>query len=112
MNSDYERFHRNRTNLVLHIVAVPLFAVCFLASAWFFLNGNFLTGILLLAGAAIPLAVQGYGHRLEAIPPEPFHGPGNFLKRIFAEQFFGFWAFLFSGGWASALRGPERHGGN
>jgi hypothetical protein len=104
MSSDYGRFHRNPTNLVIHIVAVPIFAACMLAAIGSLVMGHFLLGMLLFLGVGLSLALQGYGHKLETIPPESFDGPGNFMRRILAEQFFGFWVFLFSGGWARAFR--------
>ena len=73
---DYARFHTNKTNLLLHIVMVPLFSI----------------------------AVQGAGHKQEPNPPLPFDGPGDFVKRIFSEQFYKFPQFLLTGEWLRAIR--------
>jgi hypothetical protein len=108
MISDYDQFHQNPTNLALHIVAVPLFVLCFLGAVWSLLTGNILVAVIWFTGPVLSLAIQGMGHKLEPIPPEPFTGPGNFLRRILMEQFLGFWVFVFSGGWYRALKNSEK----
>jgi len=96
--------YRSRMNLLIHIVAVPVFAL-----------GNILllVGLVqlswILAGAAIVVTVaaigaRGQGHRRERLPPEPLAGPLNALSRILCEQWVTFPRFVLSGGWASALR--------
>jgi len=100
----YPLYHQSRTNLLIHIVLVPVF-----------LGGNIalLAGIalrfwlLVLAGfaaMAISFAVQGYGHGREANPSIPFSGPANASARVFLEQWVTFPRFFFSGGWSRALR--------
>jgi len=64
---------------------------------------------LLLVAASIgcmvvALALQGRGHGLEPVPPEPFSGPLNFAVRLFFEQWVTFPRFVVSGGWRKALR--------
>lgn len=108
MKSDYAEFHKNKINLLIHVIAVPVFAVSLIAAVWTLLQGSIVVAILLLLGPALSLAVQGYGHKLEAEPPRAFASPGNFIGRIMAEQFFGFWAFLISGGWFRALTASDR----
>ena len=39
-----------------------------------------------IVGLVLSVAAQGRGHRLEAVPPEPFTGVTNFLARLFAEH--------------------------
>ena len=96
----YARYHQNRANLLLHIVAVPVF----------------LTGtVLVVIGALTPsiesaaagvfcvvaaVVLQGRGHKLEPVPPEPFSGPANFIARLFFEQWVTFPRFVLSGGWS------------
>ena len=104
MDKEYPRFHRNRTNLLIHIVAVPIF----IAGVGGLVVGGFLiNSTLMIAGPVamvLSLAAQGRGHKLEQIPPKPFTGPGNFLFRIFREQFVTFPWFVVSGGLSTALR--------
>ena len=102
--SGYPRFHASRTNLLLHIVVVPLFLVGNLALLAGLLT---LSWPLVVGGAAamgLSLAAQGRGHAMEANPPEPFTGPGQALARIFLEQWVTFPRFVLSGGRARALQ--------
>jgi len=104
--NDYPRFHQDRLNLVLHIVAVPAFALSPVAILGSVVAGQWLAAVLFALLPAASLAVQGYGHKHEPNPPLPFQGPGNFVRRILKEQYVTFPLFVLSGGWARALRGP------
>ena len=99
----YPDNHRHRGNLLVHIVAVPLFLIgnvglvvglSRLAAAWV---------VLSLIAMLVALALQGKGHRYEAQPPKPFTGIGNALSRIFFEQWVTFPRFVISGAWYRAL---------
>ena len=95
----YARYHQNRANLLLHIVAVPLFM---LASALVVVAVVTLSpGLLVVAvvGLVLSVAIQGRGHKLEPVPPEPFTGRANLLGRLFFEQWVTFPRFVLSGGW-------------
>jgi len=100
----YPRYHTHRVNLILHLVVVPLF----LAGSVILLLGVVrLSWTWLLGGAAcmaVSVVAQGRGHRLEAVPPEPFTGPGNFVGRLFLEQWINFPRFVLSGRWWQSLR--------
>ena len=100
----YPRFHASRANLLVHMGAVPLF-----------LAGNVIcvAGLLKLApmlmviggiAMGVGLALQGKGHKLERVPPEPFTGPANAIARLLLEQWVTFPRFVLSGGWRRALR--------
>lgn len=99
----YPKFHRDRGNLLLHLVTVPLFiggTLAVLASplvGW----GAFGAG---LGAMALSLAAQGRGHRREGHPPEPFLGPGDFVGRLFVEQFVTFPRFVLSGRYFRTLK--------
>lgn len=100
----YGRYHQSRSNLLLHIVFVPLFLagnvtllVALIERRW----------LLALGGAAlmaVAIAIQGRGHSKEPVPPTPFTSPGNALSRILREQWVTFPLFVLSGGWIRALR--------
>jgi hypothetical protein len=105
----YGEGHRDPVNLALHAATVPLF--------WLG------TGALVLApmthlrwaiagvlGLTLPIVAQGRGHRRDATAPSPFRGPGDFLARIFAEQWITFPRYVLTGGFARAWReaGAER----
>jgi phage terminase small subunit len=102
--SDYAAKHRNRVNLLLHIVTVPLFQVgtLILLGAVMTVSGAaVVVGVVCMVGA---LAVQGRGHKLEAEMPTPFDGAADFVSRFFAEQWVTFPRFVLSGGWLQNLR--------
>lgn len=94
--------HRNATNLVIHIIAVPMFVMGHLlllasfVSAWWLAVG----GLLCIV---VSVALQGYGHSLEQQRVHPFTGARDFLRRLYAEQFCNFWRFLLSGQWYRSL---------
>lgn len=50
-----------------------------------------------LASIVLDVALQGRGHRLEVVPPEPFTGSFKFLSRLFFERWFTFPRFVISG---------------
>ena len=102
----YPRFHRDRVNLLIHIVAVPAFSLGALALPLALAWGRPGLGVAGLTAMVLSLAAQGRGHAREENPPEPFSGPREFVARLFAEQFLTFPRFVLSGGWRRALRGP------
>jgi hypothetical protein len=100
----YPRYHQSRANLLLHILAVPVFLLANVALLAELVRGAWAGATILLAVMAASMAVQGRGHRLEPVPPEPFTSPANAVARIFCEQWITFPRFVLSGGWARALR--------
>lgn len=100
----YSRTHQSRTNLLIHILAVPLF----LAGTVGLVAAIALLSLPLLGVATgctvAALALQGRGHRLEPVPPEAFSGPLDFVLRLFFEQWITFPRFVLSGGWKAAFR--------
>ena len=107
--ADYERYHRDRTSLVLHMVGVPMFIAGTLAALRLALAGFLPGAAFALVVAAAGFAIQGVGHKRESVPPVPFEGPGDFLSRLFVEQFVTFPRFVLTGGWLRNLtRSPER----
>lgn len=104
----YPAFHAERTNLLIHIVAVPAFVASTLLVGW---GVSRLSGWLVVAGLlgmGVAFFVQGVGHRREATPSIPFAGPVDALTRIFAEQFVTFPRFVTSGAWRRALAAAPR----
>lgn len=105
----YPDNHRDRRNLLLHAVTVPLFQLgtvllvtAPLTSLWMALPG-----IGAMAGA---MAAQGRGHRLETVAPVPFRGPVDVIARILVEQWVTFPRFVLSGGFARMWRSTPAHG--
>ena len=99
----YDRNHRDRGNLLLHFVAVPAFIAGALAFVTLAFHRQWFAAGLALALMVTAFAVQGLAHRREAEPPIPFDGPGDFLARVFVEQFITFPRFVLSGGWMRQL---------
>ena len=103
--ADYFRVHANRRNLILHLVAVPVFIVsfpCFIVAA---VRLEFALASMSFAAMILALFLQGAGHRLEANAPRAFAGPGDFLRRWFTEQYVTFPLFVVSGKWLRQFRG-------
>jgi hypothetical protein len=97
--SEYVRVHADRTNLLLHLFAVPLFAGSFIVMVGYGVRGDWISVLAVAAVAIVAMALQGRGHRTELETPRPFTGPANFVSRWFAEQFFIFPAFVLTGRW-------------
>ena len=106
--SDYAAKHQNRLNLLLHIVAVPLFQVgtVILAYAVIRISGAAASlGVVCLVAA---LLAQGRGHKLERETPAPFDGAADFVSRFVAEQWVTFPRFVLSGRYFRNLAGSSR----
>jgi uncharacterized membrane protein YGL010W len=101
--ASYSNAHSERSNLLIHAFAVPLFV---LGNATL-LAAPFTSGWWAVAGALLSLGgfgLQGRGHGFEAERPAPFTGPLNALFRILAEQWITFPRFVLSGGFSRAWR--------
>lgn len=99
----YPAAHRDRVNLLLHLVAVPAFIAGVLAMINLAWHGLWLGAAFAVAFTTLAFVVQGMGHRRERQGPVPFEGLGDFLARVFAEQFITFPRFVLSGGWLRNL---------
>jgi hypothetical protein len=94
--------HTNGTNLIIHLIAVPLFVsghlllLAAVVSSWWLV----VVGLVCIVTS---VALQGFGHSLERQPVPPFTGGRDFVRRLYAEQFCNFWRFLFSGRWYASL---------
>lgn len=110
----YARNHQHPRNLLLHIVAVPMFMAGTVLGAYGLLRLNLPAIALGLVCMGMSMALQGRGHRLEAHAPEPFAGPADIAGRILAEQWITFPRYVLSGQWWRALAGrgtaPVRSG--
>ena len=102
--SDYAGKHRNRVNLLIHIVAIPLFMLgCVIALVALFKGlGLIFLGLLAMA---LSVVVQGVGHKFETVRPAPFKGFPDFVRRVFFEQWVTFPRYVLSGGWSRAVSG-------
>jgi phage terminase small subunit len=102
---DYAAKHRDRVNLLVHLVAVPLFQ----ASTLLLLVGmgaRSALGIGIgLACLAAGVLIEGRGHAREREAPVPFDGPLDFVSRFVVEQWITFPRFVLSGAWRRNFRG-------
>lgn len=99
----YRDNHRDRRNLTIHLATQPLFV----AGLGALVAAPFTILWLLAAGPAamgFAMAMQGRGHKKEAVAPVPFRGPLDVARRIFAEQLITFPRYVVSGELARAWR--------
>ena len=99
----YPRYHQSRANLLLHIIVVPLFLIANVVLVVALVERSWWLAFTSVVVMLLSVAVQGRGHRQEAVPPEPFTSPLNAVSRIFLEQWVTFPRFILSGGWSRAL---------
>ena len=107
---DYSRNHRDRLNLLIHMLAVPAFIAGVLAAISLSMQAHWPGAVFSLFVAVVAFAVQGIGHQRERSAPEPFAGPADFIARIFAEQFITFPRFVLVGQWARNLAEQDNRG--
>jgi len=107
--SDYTDKHGDRINLLVHIVAVPVFQIAALALVYELTVGSLVCASVAAAGIVVSIIAQGRGHARERETPAPFTGFGDFVTRLLTEQWVTFPRFVLSGGWYRNLtRAPER----
>lgn len=100
----YSRFHTQRANLLLHIVAVPTFIGATVGLIGSIASLDAISAATCAGTMVIAFVVQGLGHKREPEPPIAFDGIADVISRIFVEQFVTFPRFVLSGGWGHALR--------
>lgn len=106
--SDYVAKHRDRGNLLIHIVAVPLFQLATLGLIGALVGRSVAAAVIAVIAMVVALVLQGRGHRREAEAPTPFDGAADFLSRFVAEQWITFPRFVLSGAWSANLRRARR----
>lgn len=102
--SDYAAKHRDRVNLLLHLVAVPLFQVGTLLLLVAALRRSGLWAVAALGCLAVAVVVEGRGHARERETPTPFAGPLDFASRFAVEQWVTFPRFVLTGAWGRSFR--------
>jgi phage terminase small subunit len=102
--NDYPAKHRDRMNLLVHLIAVPLFQ----AGTLILVVG---VGVRSALGLGLGLAclvagvlIEGRGHARERELPAPFDGPLDFASRFVVEQWITFPRFVLSGAWRRNFR--------
>jgi hypothetical protein len=102
--SDYTAKHRDRGNLLLHAVAVPLFLLSTIMLVTAIATREGVAAVVAVAGMGVSVLLQGRGHARERETPTPFDGAGDFVTRFFVEQWVTFPRFVLSGGWLRNFR--------
>ena len=93
----YSHVHANRTNLLIHSVAVPLFILAHVGLGAAITYRKPLPALTCVGVAMASLGLQRKGHDLEVQAPEPFSSGRNFATRLYTEQFYTFPKFVLSG---------------
>ncbi len=107
--TEYDRVHASRSNLALHLFAVPLFIASILSLFKYLLRGDWVSVVIVVVTAILAMALQGKGHKLEPNQPRSFNSPTNFLRRWFTEQFVIFPLFFITGRWWRQYRAEAVH---
>ncbi len=100
----YHRVHHHRTNLLVHILTVPVFLLGTLAIPYALLAGPWWLAVAGLAAMIAAIGVQGRTHQLEDQRVAPFRGPADVAARLLAEQWITFPRYVATGGFARAWR--------
>jgi len=100
----YHEYHQSKTNLLIHIVAVPMLLGANVSLLWSLLHMAWLGAGASLAIMIISLVLQGRGHKMEVTPSIPFSSPINAISRLFVEQWINFPRFVLTGGWWRAYQ--------
>ncbi len=88
--SGYGQAHQNRTNLLIHLLAVPAFIVSAACLVVGIAKLSPVAVILPVAAMLASVALQVRGHKLERLQPRAFKSRVDFVRRVLAEQFFTF----------------------
>ncbi len=105
--SDYSAKHRDRGNLLLHIVVVPLFQLGTLALIYGAVAGRLGVAVLGVVAMVVSIVALGRGHHRERQTPTPFSGTDDVVTRLLIEQWVTFPRFVLSGQWYRNLRGAR-----
>jgi len=106
--NDYVAKHRDRGNLLIHIVAVPLFQLATLVLVYAVVTRSVVLATSAVAAMVVALVLQGRGHRREPEAPTPFAGAADFVSRFVVEQWVTFPRLVLSGAWSQNLRRAPR----
>ncbi len=105
--ANYLKNHRDRQNLLVHALTVPIFHAGTLAVAM----STFTSWSLAVVGVSFcgfAMSAQGRGHGRESEKPIPFEGPLDVVTRIFAEQWVTFPRYMLSGEFVKAWRASQQ----
>jgi uncharacterized membrane protein YGL010W len=93
----YAQVHTHRINLLIHLIAVPLFIAAHFGLVSAIAQRKPLPALMWVSLAVVSLGMQRQGHALESQKPAPFRNGFNFVTRLYTEQFYTFPKFVLSG---------------
>lgn len=93
----YACAHANRANLLIHLVAVPLFILAHVGVVSAIACRKTMPAFTSASLIVMSLGLQRKGHKLEAKSPKPFDSCWDFAARLYKEQFYTFPKFVLSG---------------
>jgi hypothetical protein len=108
----YSTTHQNKSNLLLHLLAVPLFMAGTLVVLYGLVTLSPVSLVIAIIGLMGALFLQGCGHSREPVQPEPFSSRWDFMSRIVAEQWMTFPRFVVTGGWLKNISQPSPENGD
>lgn len=92
----YAQVHTHRTNLLIHLIAVPLFIAAHFGLIFGIVQQKPLLALIWVGLIVVSLGIQRQGHALESKKPAPFRNGFNFVTRLYTEQFYTFPKFVLS----------------
>jgi uncharacterized membrane protein YGL010W len=93
----YAQVHTHRTNLLIHLIAVPLFIAAHFGLILGIVQQKPWSALMGVSLIIVSLGMQRQGHALESQKPAPFRNGWNFMTRLYTEQFYTFPKFMLSG---------------
>jgi len=99
----YSRTHRDRVNLVIHMLTVPAFIAGSLAALTQGTHANWYGAGIAVIVVLAAFALQAASNKRERVAAEPYAGSVDFITRVFAEQYVTFPRFVLMGQWARNL---------
>jgi len=103
--SRYPPSHRNRANLLTHVLTAPVYILGTIALVSSTLVPSVGLAVAGLAAMGLVMFLQGRTHRREELRPAPFRGPLDLIQRLFVEQWVTFPRYVLSGEFARAWHG-------
>lgn len=103
----YRQQHQHPTNLLLHLLAVPLFILSSLVLLTGVFQLSFVALVIGVLGLIASIALQRRGHRHEDAGTDETSDPPD-LKTLLVEQFVTFPRFVLSGEWWRAWRNRKK----
>lgn len=107
--SSYAQRHAHRVNLLIHLVAVPIFILAHVGLVISIAQLQLWLALVCIGLVLLSLRLQRQGHAFEKKAPAPFANGWNFAARLYTEQFYTFPRFFLSGGFWKNWLATQSH---